>query len=244
LIVTAIDFGWVEVNLTPPRGVEEKVRQRHAELIGKPLPETWTKYCFDFSMALLVLICSAPFWLVIIFGIWWEDPGPIFFVKNSVGKNGINFRQLKFRTMIRDAEKETGPVLAAIDDDRMLSIGRFLRQVALDELPQVINILRREMSFVGPRPQRTMLVYQYLNDIPRYALRHRVRPGLAGLAQVFGHYYVTPAQKLRFDKIYVRHMGLWFDLKIVLCAFLTVFWFRWQNDWNGHFPKWFLKNSR
>jgi lipopolysaccharide/colanic/teichoic acid biosynthesis glycosyltransferase len=242
LIVTGVDSGLVEVNLPPPREVKEQVRQQHQELLGGSFPENRVKYYSDTFLSVMLLILSMPVCLAIAFLIWWEDPGPIFFIKNSVGRRGINFLQLKFRTMVRNAEKETGPVLAALNDKRMLIVGRFLRKMALDELPQIINILRGEMSFVGPRPQRTVLVYDYLKDIPKYALRHRVRPGLAGLGQVAGHYYVTPLQKLRFDRIYVRHMSLRFDLKILLCAFLVVFWLRWRNDWNGRLPPWLLES--
>jgi hypothetical protein len=93
------------------------------------------------------------------------------------------------------------------------------------------------MSFVGPRPQRTVLVREYLDTIPEYAVRHRVLPGLAGLAQVAGDYYLTPRQKLRFDRLYIRYIGLGFDLKLILLAFLITFWFRWQKGWNGRLPR-------
>jgi lipopolysaccharide/colanic/teichoic acid biosynthesis glycosyltransferase len=223
-------------------GSQRKGQATASGVFGGDFPEPlFIKYYFDISLAFLVLIVSAPIWMVIAFFIWWEDPGPIFFIKNSVGRCGINFLQIKFRSMIWNAENETGPVLAAKDDKRLLFIGKFLRKMALDELPQVINILRGEMSFVGPRPQRTFLVNNYIKDLPQYALRHRVRPGLAGLAQVVGHYYVTPLQKLRYDRIYVRHISLRFDLKILLWAFLIVFWFRWQKDWNGCLPAWLLE---
>ena len=144
--------------------------------------------------------------------------------------------------MLLHAERETGPVLAALNDHRMLRVGVFLRKTALDELPQIINILLGEMSFVGPRPQRTQLVYNYLKFLPKYAIRHKVRPGLAGLAQVAGHYYITPRQKLRFDRIYVRHLSLFFDLRILLCAFVIVFWLRWKKDWDGRPPYWLLSD--
>jgi lipopolysaccharide/colanic/teichoic acid biosynthesis glycosyltransferase len=240
LMVTAVDRGLVEINSPPAPEIKQRVQRRHLELLGDSLPDPKIKHYFDSVMALLLIIASAPLWLIIAFLIWWEDPGPIFFIKNCVGLRGINFRQLKFRTMILNAEKETGPVLAPLNDKRMLTIGRFLRKMALDELPQIINILRGEMSFVGPRPQRTVLVTEYLKDMPQYALRHKVRPGLAGLAQVAGHYYVTPLQKLRYDRIYIRRMSLWFDMRILFCAFSIVLWLRWQNNWDGHLPPWLI----
>jgi len=112
-----------------------------------------------------------------------------------------------------------------------------LRKAALDELPQLVNILLGEMSFVGPRPQRTVLVHEYLQRMPEYAERHRIAPGLAGLAQVAGDYFLTPCQKLRFDRLYIRHASLGFDLKLILLAFLIAFWYRWQKDWNGRLPR-------
>ena len=195
------------------------------------------KTFFDRTLAALGLLISLPFWLAAAILIWLEDPGPLLVVKNSVGRNGVNFRQYKFRTMVREAEKETGPVLSYEDDHRTLIIGRLLRKTALDELPQLINILRGEMSFVGPRPQRTVLVLDYLKTMPEYAYRHAVAPGLAGLAQVAGDYYLTPRQKLRFDRLYIRRMTLGFDLKLLGLAFLVAFWFRWKRQWNGRIPR-------
>jgi lipopolysaccharide/colanic/teichoic acid biosynthesis glycosyltransferase len=175
------------------------------------------------------------------FLLWLEDPGPILFVKNSVGKGGANFQQYKFRTMVRGAESNTGPVLASRADERVLIIGSLLRKTALDELPQVINILKGEMSFVGPRPQRTVLVHDYLETMPGYAVRHQVAPGLSGLAQVAGDYYLTPLQKLRFDRIYIQHASLGFDIKLLVLAFLITFWYRWKSGWNGRLPREYLR---
>ncbi|OGR90897.1 MAG: hypothetical protein A2V88_06830 [Elusimicrobia bacterium RBG_16_66_12] len=169
--------------------------------------------------------------------VWLEDPGPLFFVKNSVGRGGRNFRQWKIRTMVRSAEEGTGPVLARESDERVLRTGRWLRRTALDELPQLLNILQGSMSFVGPRPQRTVLVDQYLQAIPEYADRHRLAPGLAGLAQIAGDYYLTPRQKLRYDRLYVAHAGLGFDLKLIAIACAVVFWLRWDPNWDGRVPR-------
>lgn len=226
-----------EDNAPPPEGIQSEVMRIHQEVIGSPADELWTKRSFDFLLALFGLVVSAPVWILSAFLIWIEDPGPILFVKNSVGRGGVNFHQFKIRSMVRDAEQETGPVLAQEKDERILWVGRLLRKTALDELPQLLNILRGEMSFVGPRPQRTILVADYLKEMPEYADRHRVRPGLAGLAQVAGDYYLTPRQKLRFDRLYIRHSSLVFDLKLLFLAFLLTFWYRWQKNWNGRLPR-------
>jgi lipopolysaccharide/colanic/teichoic acid biosynthesis glycosyltransferase len=145
--------------------------------------------------------------------------------------------------MVLGAEDHTGPVLSELGDRRILRVGRLLRKTALDELPQLINILVGEMSFVGPRPQRTVLVLGYLKSMPEYAERHRVLPGLAGLAQVAGDYYLTPRQKLRFDRLYIGHSSLGFDLKLLLLAFLITFWFRWKRDWGGRLPRRYFRLS-
>jgi lipopolysaccharide/colanic/teichoic acid biosynthesis glycosyltransferase len=131
--------------------------------------------------------------------------------------------------------------LAQENDRRVLRIGHLIRKTALDELPQLINILKGEMSFVGPRPQRTVLVHGFLKEIPEYAERHRVPPGIAGLAQVVGTYYSTPRQKLRLDRLYVKYASLGFDIKLIAIAFLIVFYLRWIKGWNGRVPRKWLR---
>jgi lipopolysaccharide/colanic/teichoic acid biosynthesis glycosyltransferase len=235
-LVTGQHTGIWENNYPPSDGMQAQVHQLHREMFGEPGAVPWDKRLFDIFLAIVGLVCSAPVLLFVSLIIWMEDPGPIFFVKNSVGKGGRNFHQLKFRTMVYQAESVTGPILARRDDSRTLSIGRFLRKTALDELPQLFNILLGQMSFVGPRPQRTVLVYEYLQEMPEFAERHRVLPGLSGLAQVVGNYYSTPRQKLRFDRVYAQHASLGFDIKLLILAFLIVFWLRWRPDWDGHIP--------
>lgn len=229
-----------EDNAPPPERVRAEVLEIHHRVIGMPPGGLWSKRCFDLLLASFGLLISAPVWILSVFLVWIEDPGPVLFVKNSVGKGGANFHQFKIRSMVREAELDTGPVLAQEGDERVLWVGRFLRKTALDELPQLLNILRGDMSFVGPRPQRTMLVDDYLRLMPEYAERHRVRPGLAGLAQVAGDYYLTPRQKLRFDRLYIRHISLGFDLKLLFLAFMIAFWFRWRSNWDGRLPRRFL----
>jgi len=241
LVASTRESGIWENNFPPTDGVSEDVWLNHLKIIGKPGRAPVAKRLFDVCLALFGFVVSAPVWMSCSFLIWLEDPGPLLFIKNSVGKGGVNFHQWKFRTMERAAERNTGPVMASEGDERVLWVGRLLRKSALDELPQLVNILVGEMSFVGPRPQRTVLVREYLQQIPEYAYRHSVLPGLAGLAQVAGDYYLTPRQKLRYDRLYIQYISLGFDLKLILLAFLIAFWYRWRKDWNGRLPRGLLR---
>ncbi|HJS30215.1 MAG TPA: sugar transferase [Anaerolineales bacterium] len=229
--------GFHENNQPPSAQIRQEVAARHYELIGNPEPGSLPKRVFDLVLAGLGLLVSSPALVLISLLIWLEDPGPLVFIKNSVGKGGVNFHQFKFRTMVSGAETDTGPIPARESDSRVLKTGRFLRKTALDELPQLFNILKGEMSFVGPRPQRTVLVYVYLRDLPGFTERHAVLPGLAGLAQVAGHYFLTPRQKLRYDRLYARHASLGFDLKLLAIACALVFWLRWRPGWDGRIPR-------
>lgn len=242
MLVTMLNDQLWEDNAPPPPDIASGVAEIHQRMFADwavvyPLPNPSFKRIFDIGLAFFGLLIFTPVWLLSLFLVWFEDPGPVLFVKNSVGRGGVNFHQFKIRSMVLEAEQDTGPILAQESDERILWIGRFLRKTALDELPQLLNILRGEMSFVGPRPQRTVLVYTYLQTMPEYAFRHLVRPGLAGLAQVAGDYYLTPRQKLRFDRLYIQYCGLGFDLKLLALAFLVTFWYRWQKDWNGRLPR-------
>jgi lipopolysaccharide/colanic/teichoic acid biosynthesis glycosyltransferase len=244
LITTALKKPLWENNSPPSEAVRLEVLQRHLEVIGRAGSPPFAKRLFDVLLATTGLVISAPIWMLGACWIWLEDPGPVLFVKNSVGKGGENFLQFKFRSMVQGAEENTGPVLAAESDERVLLAGKFLRKTALDELPQLVNILRGEMSFVGPRPQRTVLVRTYLEKMPEYAERHRVLPGLAGLAQVAGDYYLTPRQKLRFDRLYIPHTSLAFDIKLLALSFLIAFWYRWQPGWQGRLPHRLLHSGK
>jgi len=187
------------------------------------------KRCADALLAAAGLVISAPAWLLICAAIMIEDGWPVFFSKECVGLGGRTFRQLKFRSMVRDAERNTGPVLSWQGDPRITRVGSVLRRTALDELPQLVNILAGHMSFVGPRPQRAVLVEGYLREIPNYGLRHLARPGLTGLAQVYGRYHTPPRQKLRYDLLYVRRAGIMLDLKLVLASFRITIKGRWSS---------------
>jgi lipopolysaccharide/colanic/teichoic acid biosynthesis glycosyltransferase len=236
LALTGWQEGLWEDNLPPPKSIKNDVHEWHTARIGIPRGLPLSKRLFDLALASISLLVTSPLCLMITLLIWLDDPGPFLFVKNSVGRGGKSFHQFKFRTLIRDAERTTGPILTGYEDARVLWIGRVLRKTALDELPQLLNILRGEMSFVGPRPQRTVLVHGYLQTIPDYAKRHQVPPGLSGLAQVVGSYFMEPQEKLYWDRQYIEHMSLLYDLKLIVMAFLVVFWLRWQKDWDERLP--------
>jgi len=219
--------GWWENNAPPTMAVEQEVIALHKAHMGEWVSRSPFKRLLDVLFSLLTILISLPIWLFITILIWFEDPGPVIFIKNSVGRGGGNFKQLKFRSMINHAEKETGPISGYENDERVLMVGKFLRKTALDELPQMINIILGQMSYVGPRPQRTVLVHEYLQEFPRFAARHRVRPGLAGLAQVADSYHISPEEKLAWDLVYIQNANLWLDFKLALSAFLLVFGLRW-----------------
>jgi lipopolysaccharide/colanic/teichoic acid biosynthesis glycosyltransferase len=141
---------------------------------------------------------------------------PVFFTQERVGRDLEPFDVMKFRTMVRNAESLSGPVFAEEADPRVTPLGRFLRAYRIDELPQLVNIVRGEMSFVGPRPERPYFVEQHLRDIPGYRERFRIKPGVTGLAQVSGGYATTPERKLKYDLIYMYHQNLLMDVQILV----------------------------
>jgi lipopolysaccharide/colanic/teichoic acid biosynthesis glycosyltransferase len=220
VVGTTCTMGFIEDNAPPSPAVREKILAYHAfgDLCYPPEPRL--KRVFDITLALTGLIVTLPLWFVISLLIWFEEPGPILFTKNSVGKGGITFRQLKFRSMKYEAERLTGPVASPASDPRMLKCGRFLRRWHLDELPELINVLAGTMSLVGPRPLRAVLVQKYLEEVPGFAVRHTVRPGIACIAQI-EKYHISPAERLRKDRVYLRRMSLALDVKLLLRAVVT-----------------------
>lgn len=192
----------------------------------------WYKRSFDLTVLVLAHILLLPLWLLlwtaVPLAIWLEDRGPIFFTQLRVGKGGRVFRMYKFRSMVREAEALTGPVWSCENDPRVTRVGRFLRAHALDELPQLLNVWKGDLSLVGPRPERPEFVAEFTRQVPGFARRHQVRPGLTGLAQVYGCYTSRPRHKLRYDLLYIRRMCLWLDIKLLVVSVLVTFKGHWQ----------------
>jgi len=181
------------------------------------------KYAFDLAVIAVAAIVLLPFWLtalvVIPIAIWLDDRGPVFFSQDRVGLHGRTFRMLKLRTMKIDAGNEE---LARENDCRITRVGALLRKFHLDEAPQVVNVLRGEMSLVGPRAESVVRHNAIVQKLPRFKQRLRVKPGIAGLAQVRGSYWASPSDKLRYDNLYIRHVGPLQDLKLLFSAVYTV----------------------
>ena len=181
---------------------------------------------FDFAIIILAHFLFFPFFVLLWIGIpliiWLGDRGPIFYLQERVGRSGRRFEVIKFRTMVSNAELETGPVWATEYDSRSTRVGRLLRRLRLDELPQVINVLKGEMSIVGPRPERPELAERFSREVPSFSDRLRVRPGVAGLAQVRGTAQTRPRDKLRYDNLYIESLSPWMDIKLLLLSVLVV----------------------
>jgi lipopolysaccharide/colanic/teichoic acid biosynthesis glycosyltransferase len=193
------------------------------------------KRLFDAALAGGGLIASAPLWGVFALAIKLEDGGPVFFRQERVGLNGRVFQALKFRSMRPDAEAISGAVQATEHDPRVTRIGRLMRVTAMDELPQLWNILRGDMSFVGPRALRPGEIEAEgdgrlvaLEDVPGFEHRIRVRPGLTGLAQVYARRDLPRRQKFRYDRLYVETRSWIGDLRLILLSFWISVLGRWE----------------
>lgn len=184
------------------------------------------KRSFDASLAAAGLVASAPLWAVFACLIKLEDGGPVFYAQDRVGLKGRPFPALKFRSMRPDAEAAIGAVQATHNDPRVTRIGRIMRATAMDELPQLWNILRGDMSFVGPRALRPGEIeagadgrLEKLEDIPGFDRRVSVRPGLTGLAQIYAPRDLPRRQKFRYDRLYAERRSMWLDVRLILLSF-------------------------
>ena len=181
------------------------------------------KRLIDIVCSLILMILSAPFMLVTAAAIKLYDGGPILYKQTRCTRDMKEFQILKFRSMRTDAEKDGVARLAAKNDSRITPVGRFIRKVRIDELPQLFNILSGEMSFIGPRPERPEIIRQYQEDMPEFTFRTKVKAGLAGYAQVYGKYNTTPYDKLKLDLFYIENYSVWLDLKLMLLTLKILF---------------------
>ena len=192
------------------------------------------KRLFDFTLSLSGLIISMPLCILISLAIFLKDGFPIFYLQERIGKNGKIFQTVKFRSMVKNAEKETGPIQAKENDSRVTKIGLLLRHTAMDEIPQLINILKGDMSFVGPRalrPQEKEVEdgsVKSVFDYPDFNERAKVRPGLTGTAQVLAPRNIGRGHKFKYDLWYIRNQNFLLDIYIIILSFLITFEGKWE----------------
>ena len=197
------------------------VAVRRSRLTGANL---LIKRVFDLVMGIVLLVPGIPLMAAIAVAIKLGSPGPVIYSQERVGRHGRVFTAYKFRSMVIDAEADTGPVFTYRDDPRITKVGRFLRRTGFDEVPQIVNVLKGEMTLVGPRPERPHFVTQFEAEVPGYADRHSVTPGITGWAQLNDLRQDTPIeQRTIYDSYYVENWSLGFDLKILVATFFRVF---------------------
>ena len=198
--------------------------------------EPLLKRPLDFILSGFGLLFSSPLWLLIAAAIKLDDGGPVFYTQERVGLSGVTFKSWKFRSMRVETDKKFGPLQASEGDSRVTRVGRTLRPAAADELPQLWNIFRGDMSFVGPRALMTREIEVngrgeavLLESIPGYHLRHSVKPGLTGIAQVYAPRDISRRHKFLFDKIYVKKQTFCLDLKLIIVSFWISFNGKWES---------------
>ena len=208
---------------------------RASHRAGGPGVSDALKRAFDIAVSGLGLLGSAPLWLLFALAVKLEDGGPVFYRQERSGWHGLPFNALKFRSMIPDAEAQVGAVQSREGDSRITRVGRLLRATAMDELPQLWNIFRGDMSFVGPRALRPGEIeaagdgrVEMLEDVPGFAERASVRPGLTGIAQIYAPRDIPRRRKFRYDRLYVRRRSFGLDVRLVLLSFWITFRGRWE----------------
>ncbi len=188
------------------------------------MEQRFIKRAMDILFASLLLLVASPFMLVTAIAIKLYDGGPVLYKQVRCTTNQRQFYIMKFRSMRTDAEKDGVARLAQKNDDRITPIGRVIRKCRIDELPQLFNILRGDMSFIGPRPERPEIIAQYVEVMPEFVFRMKVKAGLAGFAQVYGKYNTSPYDKLKLDLAYIENYSLWLDLKLMLLTLKILLW--------------------
>ncbi|MGM0215620.1 sugar transferase [Enterococcus sp. AZ109] len=188
-----------------------------------PPEDALFKRIFDIVISLILLVIASPFMLLTAILVRATSPGPIIYKQIRITKDQKEFPIYKFRSMSAAAEAKSGPVLAKSNDARVTPVGKFIRAVRFDELPQLVNVLKGDMSIIGPRPERPYFVNQFNEENPYYYLRHNVRAGITGYAQVYGKYVSDYNSKLKFDLLYIKKYSLMLDMKILLQTIKILF---------------------
>lgn len=184
--------------------------------------QLFAKRLLDILLVLPVIVIASPVMALAAVCIWLYDRGPVFYKQVRVTKHDKKFKIYKFRSMVVNAESDGLAKLAKENDDRITPVGRFIRATRIDELPQLFNILKGDMSFVGPRPERPEIIEEYCKEIPEFRFRTRVKAGLTGYAQVYGKYNTTPYDKLKLDLLYISSYSMWTDIKLILMTVKTM----------------------
>jgi len=230
-VITALDGLPAEIRYVPDIFEYQLMHHSLSEIAGVPVVNIsysaidgmnqWVKAVEDYVLSFIMLVLASPLMLLIAVGVKLSSPGPIFYRQRRVGWNGEEFTMYKFRSMPVEAEKDTGPIWASKVDNRATRFGAFLRQTSLDELPQLFNVLRGEMSLIGPRPERPVFVEKYKDEVPHYMKKHLVKAGVTGWAQVHGWRGNTCLHtRIEHDLYYIENWSLWLDIKIII---MTVF---------------------
>ncbi len=188
------------------------------------MEQCFAKRLVDIVCSAILVLITSPIMLVTAIAIKLYDGGPVLYKQTRCTQHQREFQIMKFRSMRTDAEKDGVARLATKNDDRITPIGKFIRKVRIDELPQLINILKGDMSFIGPRPERPEIIAQYMEIMPEFAFRMKVKAGLAGYAQVYGKYNTTPYDKLKLDLTYIQNYSLWLDIQLMLLTLKILFW--------------------
>ena len=189
---------------------------------GLTIEQQFFKRIFDILISLLLLIVTFPFMAIIAVLIKLCDGGPVLFTQDRLTKDGKVFKLYKFRSM-RVENKKTEYRMTRKNDERITPVGKVIRNIHFDELPQILNILKGDMSFVGPRPECPQLAEEYRKIVPEFHFRLKVKAGLTGFAQVYGKYNTTPYDKLKLDLTYIENYSLWMDVKLILLTFKILF---------------------
>lgn len=206
---------------------------RKVQTLTRDDPSYRGKRLIDLLFLTISNVLALPLLLIVIIAlsvlIKLEDGGPVLYRQRRVGAAGKIFTLLKFRSMRVNAEQYSGPVLSSPLDSRQTKIGTFMRKRALDEIPQLYNLWKGDMSIVGPRPERPEIVEEVVKNLPEFKEREAIRPGLTGMAQVRGKYTSDPAVKLKYDRLYIDNMSLLTDAKIIIESVLKTVLGRWNN---------------